>query len=112
MENRTDEVVLEVNHLSHFIDEAKVLDDIQLTVPKGKCVALLGPNGAGKSTLIDLITGNEKPSEGTVSILGKNFKSVSNRVGVLYEYPPLFPFLKVKEIIYLIKVLHRNQSDI
>ena len=47
--------LLECKHLSKSFDSRVILDDINLTIPKGKIIGLLGKNGAGKSTLIKLI---------------------------------------------------------
>ena len=44
-----------------------VLDDINLTIAPGEKVGILGRNGAGKSTMIRLISGAERPDEGTVT---------------------------------------------
>jgi ABC-2 type transport system ATP-binding protein len=47
------------------------VDGLDLDVPKGICLGLLGPNGAGKSTFMKLITGQLRPSKGTVSVFGQ-----------------------------------------
>jgi ABC-2 type transport system ATP-binding protein len=46
------------------------LNDVSVAIPSG-ITGLLGPNGAGKSTLLKLITGQLKPSKGTVTVLGE-----------------------------------------
>jgi ABC-2 type transport system ATP-binding protein len=46
------------------------LNDVTVNVPPG-VTGLLGPNGAGKSTFMKLITGQLKPSQGTVTVLGQ-----------------------------------------
>ena len=48
----------------------RVLNDVSVTVPTG-VTGLLGPNGAGKSTFMKLITGQLKPSKGSVKVLGE-----------------------------------------
>jgi ABC-type polysaccharide/polyol phosphate transport system ATPase subunit len=47
------------------------LNDISLTVPKGRTLGVIGRNGSGKSTLLKLVAGITKPSDGTVSVAGR-----------------------------------------
>src|SRR4051812_49846687 len=46
------------------------VDGLDLDVPDGTCVGLLGPNGAGKSTTMKMLTGQARPDEGELSVLG------------------------------------------
>ena len=50
----------------------KALDDLTLHVGKGKVFGFIGPNGAGKTTTIKLLTGVLTPTEGTVTIDGRD----------------------------------------
>lgn len=47
------------------------LDDVTLTVPKGRTLGVIGRNGSGKSTLLKLVAGISKPSTGTVKVDGR-----------------------------------------
>ena len=62
--------VLNAEHLSKWYGQIIGLNDVSVSVPGG-ITGLLGPNGAGKSTLMKLITGQLKPSKGTVTVLGE-----------------------------------------
>jgi ABC-2 type transport system ATP-binding protein len=62
--------VITADHLSKWYGQVIGLNDVTLTVPSG-VTGLLGPNGAGKSTFMKLITGQLKPSQGTVLVLGE-----------------------------------------
>jgi ABC-2 type transport system ATP-binding protein len=62
--------VVSANHVSKWYGQVIGLNDVTVTVPAG-ITGLLGPNGAGKSTFMKLITGQLKPSKGTVSVLGE-----------------------------------------
>ena len=44
------------------------LNDVSLTVPKGRTLGVIGRNGSGKSTLLKLVAGISKPSTGTVKV--------------------------------------------
>ena len=46
------------------------LDNLNLTLPRGRIIGLLGPNGSGKTTLIKLINGLLSPSAGHIYING------------------------------------------
>lgn len=61
--------MIALNRASRWHGQVIGLNDVTLTVPAG-LTALLGPNGAGKSTLFKMITGQIRPTTGTVHILG------------------------------------------
>jgi ABC-2 type transport system ATP-binding protein len=62
--------ILATDHLSKWYGQVSGLNDVTVSVPPG-ITGLLGPNGAGKSTFMKLITGQLRPSKGTVSVLGE-----------------------------------------
>jgi ABC-2 type transport system ATP-binding protein len=62
--------MIATEHLSKWYGQVSGLNDVTVTVPPG-ITGLLGPNGAGKSTFMKLVTGQLKPSKGTVKILGE-----------------------------------------
>src|ERR1700744_2608252 len=49
-----------------------VVEDVSLSVPRGKCVGLVGANGAGKSSILRCIAGLHKPRSGTVELNGRD----------------------------------------
>ncbi len=79
--------VVTAEHLSKWYGQVIGLNDVSLTVPAG-VTGLLGPNGAGKSTFMKLITGQLKPSKGTLSVLGEPIwknPRIYNRIGFCPE---------------------------
>jgi ABC-2 type transport system ATP-binding protein len=62
--------IVVAEHLSKWYGQIIGLNDVTLSVPPG-ITGLLGPNGAGKSTLMKMITGQLKPSQGTITVLGE-----------------------------------------
>ena len=62
---------LECRGLDKFFPNCLALNNVDLTVPKGRIVGLLGPNGSGKSTLIKLANGLLTPTQGTILVDGK-----------------------------------------
>src|SRR5204862_2076533 len=62
--------IITTDHVSKWYGQVIGLNDVTLTVPPG-ITGLLGPNGAGKSTFMKLMTGQLKPSKGTMTVLGE-----------------------------------------
>ena len=72
------------------------LHPLNLTIAKGELVTLLGPSGCGKTTLLRLIAGLELPSEGRISIDGRDVtgKSANQRdVSLVFQSYALFPHM-------------------
>ena len=65
---RLGEKVLEVENLSKSFGEKMLIENLNFSIPKGAIVGIIGGNGAGKSTLFKIITGEEKPNTGKVSL--------------------------------------------
>ncbi|MFD9005052.1 ABC transporter ATP-binding protein [Streptomyces sp. NPDC059582] len=78
-----------------------VLDDCTFAVPAGVVCALVGPNGAGKSTLLQLAAGLQRPTSGTVEVLGGPPRAGHPRVAYLSQGRPLFSRFTVPETLRL-----------
>jgi ABC-2 type transport system ATP-binding protein len=81
------QAVVATDHLSKWYGQVIGLNDITLDVGPG-VTGLLGPNGAGKSTLLKLITGQLKPSKGSLRVLGEPVwgnPAIYRRMGVAPE---------------------------
>ena len=62
--------IVVAEHLSKWYGQVIGLNDVTLSVPSG-ITGLLGPNGAGKSTFMKIMTGQLKPSQGTITVFGE-----------------------------------------
>ena len=92
--------LLEVKHLTKTFDNKKILDDVNLVIPKGKIVGLLGKNGAGKSTLIKSINDLLTIDEGEILFKGKKLGVYSKEnISYLPERTYLDKSMKVSEVI-------------
>jgi ATP-binding cassette ChvD family protein len=60
--------VIEVTGLKKHLGDKQLIEDLTFTIPPGAIVGVIGPNGAGKSTLFRMLTGNEAPDEGTITL--------------------------------------------
>lgn len=79
-EERSDDIVLSIDHVDAAYGKTKVLHDISISVPRGKTVAVVGESGSGKSTTARVITGLLPPSAGTVTFNGEELPpALANR---------------------------------
>jgi ATP-binding cassette ChvD family protein len=60
--------VVDFEHLKKGYGDNLLIDDLTFKLPPGGIVGVIGPNGAGKTTLFRMITGQDKPDEGTIKI--------------------------------------------
>jgi subfamily B ATP-binding cassette protein MsbA len=86
---------IEFKNVRFAYDDAVILDDIDLTIEKGKTIALVGSSGAGKSTLADLVPRFHDVTGGAVLIDGTNIKdyalqSVRSLMSIVTQEPILF----------------------
>lgn len=87
--------MIEINHISKSYGSHKVLDNIYLTIEKGKTVSIIGHTGSGKSTLINCIAGLTPCDMGTITIDGQVVRDVNPKVGMVFQEHRLFPHLNV-----------------
>lgn len=60
--------VIEVVGLKKAMGDKLLIENLDFTIPPGGIVGVIGPNGAGKSTLFRMLTGQEQPDEGTITL--------------------------------------------
>jgi sulfate-transporting ATPase len=60
--------VIEFKNVTKAYGDRVLIDDLSFIIPNGAIVGIIGPNGAGKSTLFRMITGQEKPDSGTITM--------------------------------------------
>ena len=74
------------------------LRGVDLNIPRGAVFALLGENGAGKTTLIRILTGFQKPTAGSVRILGldpcRDSLEIRRRIGYVSDAPALYDWMR------------------
>lgn len=97
----------------------EVLKGVSLSVDEGEFVAIVGESGSGKSTLLYLLAGIDKPTEGSVTLLGRNLASVSDEdmaamrrreISFVYQFDNLVPHLTAYENIVLPLVLDKRKE--
>ncbi|MDR5821740.1 MULTISPECIES: ABC transporter ATP-binding protein [unclassified Caballeronia] len=107
--------LLETRGLKKHFGGAHVINGIDFSIDAGEIRCVIGPNGAGKSTFFKLITGEHRPSEGSVMFLGEDMSHVLPhqriRLGmsIKFQIPGVFPDLSVRQHLQL--SLHRARDD-
>ena len=98
----------------------KALDNVSFSLDEGKFVVILGPSGAGKSTLLNMLGGLDSPTEGKISVNGRDISSLSNNeladyraatVGFVFQFYNLIPTLTVYENVELVSTISPNALD-
>ena len=82
----------------------KVVDNVSLTIEKGKLTSLIGPNGAGKSTVLSIVSRLMKQNEGEVFIEGKELKlwdekELSKKIAILKQSNNINVRLTIEELV-------------
>ncbi|MBU9699897.1 energy-dependent translational throttle protein EttA [Rhodobacteraceae bacterium HSP-20] len=60
--------VIEFENVSKALGDKQLIENLSFSLPPGGIIGVIGPNGAGKSTLMKMITGQEKPDSGTITL--------------------------------------------
>lgn len=86
---------IEFKNVSFKYEDVTILENINLTIEKGKTIALVGSSGAGKSTLADLVPRFHDVSSGELLIDGVNIRDISlkslrDQIGIVTQEPILF----------------------
>jgi len=105
--NEPNDIVLEARNITKAFPGVKALDDVHLTLRRGRLTALLGENGAGKSTLMSILAGAQSPDSGTLRVGGREVRFANPReardagIAMIHQELSLVPILTVAENIYL-----------
>ncbi len=82
------------------------LRGVDLTIDRGEMVAIVGPSGSGKSTVLNMITGIDRPTSGTVTVAGERVDAAGEEalarwrgvhVGIVFQFFQLLPTLTALE---------------
>ncbi len=98
------------NNLTKKFKDLIAVNHISLELEPGEIYAFVGLNGAGKTTTIRMLLGMIKPTQGAVSLFGKNIRKkfdLWNKVGYLVEATYTYPNLTVKENLEVFRLLRR-----
>jgi len=113
------ESLVELRHLTFGYGERVVLDDISLSVPRGKVTALMGASGGGKTTILRLIGGQNRAQSGQMLFDGRDVTPMNQsqlyaarrRMGMLFQFGALFADLSVFENVAFPLREHTNLAE-
>ncbi len=107
--------VLQVHAVTLLRQEKQVLSGVSLTVPFGAHMALVGPNGSGKTSLLQLMAGRLRPSQGQVTVGGKDMATLpglqrARQLAVVHQHEPVHGQLRVRDYVALGRTPHIEAS--
>ncbi len=114
------ESLVELRGLTFGYGDRIILDDISLSVPRGKVTALMGASGGGKTTILRLIGGQSRAQSGKLLFDGQDVTPMDQtqiyaarrRMGMLFQFGALFADLSVFENVAFPLREHTDLSDL
>lgn len=107
---------VDVRAVTRQFPGVRALDAVDLSVEEGEIFGLLGPNGSGKTTLFNCLQGLDRPTSGTVSVLGldpqSDLEALTLRMGVQLQSASAIPRLTVREVLRLFASFYPDSLDI
>ena len=98
--------IIHTSNLTKQFTEVKAVDDLSFSVQSGEVYGFLGQNGAGKSTTIRMLLTLIRPSNGSITIFGKDIrthrKEILQKTGAIIEKPDLYKYLTALQNINII----------
>lgn len=116
MQNDNYSKIIQVSDLITHYGSKKILNGVSLDVNKGEIMVIMGGSGSGKSTLLRYMLGLNKPTSGSIKLLGEDITKMSSnqlyqmkkQIGVSFQGGALFGSMSVSENIQLPLSEHAN----
>ena len=100
--NQKRPITLSIQNLSKVFhgkaERVMAVDDVSFDVSEGDLFTLLGPSGCGKTTTLRCLAGFEKPSNGNIRFLGRDFTTIPpfrRNIGMVFQSYALFPHMSI-----------------
>lgn len=100
--------IIEIKNLDFAYGNNKVIDNVNLSIPKNVRCAIVGPNGAGKSTLLKAILGLLDYNNGEIKIFGQDIKSIRKKIAYVPQKDSVnwdFP-ITVYDVVMMGRYVH------
>lgn len=111
-------MLLEVRDLFVSYEQIEVIHGISLQVSQSGIISIIGANGAGKSTILKAVSGLIRPTSGEVDLDGQRIDDcdvtdiVSKGIAHCPERRRLFPYMSVRDNLFLGAYLRKNKEEI
>ncbi len=113
------DTLVDIRNVTFAYRNRAVLQDITLSIPRGKVVAIMGGSGCGKTTLLRLNGGQLRPTRGRVEVNGEAVHELDNdalyhlrrKMGMLFQFGALFTDLTVFENVAFQMREHTHLSE-
>ena len=97
--------MIKVKNLTHYYNNDKALENINLEINKGEFICLVGESGSGKSTLLSIISTLLKPTKGELFFENLNYKNIKDiddfrktNIGFIFQFHYLINYQLLKKI--------------
>ncbi len=96
-----------------YQDKVMRLHDVHAQIKKGEITTIIGPNGSGKSTLMSVLTNNNQPQIGHITLNGKKLmnykpKELAKTLGVVHQHNIAPPDMTVEKLVYYGRLPYKN----
>lgn len=100
---------IRVEQVNKSFGKKPVLNDVNLTIPRGQLFGLIGPSGAGKTTLVKMIVGMEKADTGTIHVLNEKMPNLDllQEIGYMAQSDALYVELTGEENLKFFASLYK-----
>ncbi|MDP7498828.1 MAG: ABC transporter ATP-binding protein [SAR324 cluster bacterium] len=113
-------VTLSIRNLSKIFSgkdkNIKALDNISLDVREGDLFTFLGPSGCGKTTTLRCVAGFEKPTNGKIDFLGKDYTTIPpfrRNIGMVFQSYALFPHMSIFDnVAYGLRIRKTSPEEV
>lgn len=101
-------------------NSTSALNGVSISINEGEFVGIMGPSGSGKSTLVNILSGIQKPTTGSVEIAGQNISKLDKfemalfrrqKLGFVFQEFNLLDSLTIKENIMLPMILDKKSAQ-
>ena len=119
------EYIIECQNISKtYIDgklQVPVLENLNFKVAHGQSVSIVGASGSGKSTLLHILGGLDKPTGGSIRLMGKDLSTLSQNsigklrnqyLGFVYQFHHLLPdFTALENVMMPLLIGHKSKAE-